>query len=266
MKNSNEGFFSSKNPHQLEYVSSGHKPVNSHKWGPGVRDVYALHYIIKGKGTLKTRSKEFELKEGESFLIYPYTEISYHPDSTDPWEYAWIEFKGEEASRIIDLTRFSVDSPVSPAASINLAEYYFTELDADKTAYEDIRLEAKLRLLLSYYVEQFPADTLKSDIDYVQQAKKYIYQHYWKASLTVSDIVEAVNIERSYLFRLFKGETGLSISSYIRQVRIQQACVLLESSDLSVSSIAYSVGYKDPLYFSKVFKKTMAKSPSTYRL
>lgn len=168
MENSNEGFFSSKNPHQLEYVSSGYKPVNSHKWGPGVRDVYALHYIIKGKGTLKTRSKEFELKEGESFLIYPYTEISYHPDSTDPWEYAWIEFKGEEASRIIDLTRLSVDSPVSPAASINLAEYYFTELDHEKTAYEDIRLEAKLRLLLSYYVEQFPAGTVKSDVDYVQ--------------------------------------------------------------------------------------------------
>lgn len=251
--------------HQIEFISSGHKPSNTHEWGPGVRDVYALHYIIKGKGTLRTPSGEFKLCKGDSFLIYPYEEIHYFPDLKDPWEYVWIEFRGNDISRIINLTRFSVDHPVAYLASIDFKDHFFIEKSKEKTVYNDIRNDAKLRLLLSYYVEHFPDETVQKSIDYVEQAKEYVQQNYWKDSLSVSNIAAAANVERSYLFRLFKASTGMPISTYLTQFRVRQACLLLNRSDLSIKSVAYSVGYKDPLYFSNVFKKTTSYTPSAYR-
>ncbi|GAA0477418.1 AraC family transcriptional regulator [Alkalibacterium sp. m-11] len=249
---------------QLNYVSSGHKPPKSHEWGPGVRDIYAMHYIIKGKGIYKTRSGEYELKAGQSFLIYPYTEIYYYPDPNDPWEYVWVEFTGEEVAHILDLTSLSAGTPITEKAESDLSLYYFLEENKEKSVAEAIRMAAKLRTLLSYYIEQFPEETRSEKNDYVQQAKDTIFKHYWKALLTVTDIVEDVNIERSYLFRLFKASTGLPISTYLRDVRIEQACLLMQKSNLSVKSIANSVGYSDPLCFSKVFKKVKSYTPTEY--
>ncbi|WKL05081.1 AraC family ligand binding domain-containing protein [Paenibacillus amylolyticus] len=96
----------------MYFISGGHKPANAHQWGPGVRDVYALHYIIRGQGTLETGGRVFRLVTGESFIIFPQKEIYYYPDPQDPWEYVWVEFSGEDAGRLLGLTQLSEVQPV----------------------------------------------------------------------------------------------------------------------------------------------------------
>jgi len=124
MFNASENNGLSRLSRQLNYVSSGHKPLNRHEWGPGVRDIYAMHYIIKGKGIYKTRSGEYELQAGQSFLIYPYTEIYYYPDPNDPWEYVCVEFTGEEVAHILDLTRLSADDLCSDDQTVMSGNYW----------------------------------------------------------------------------------------------------------------------------------------------
>ncbi|NIK68085.1 MULTISPECIES: helix-turn-helix domain-containing protein [unclassified Paenibacillus] len=247
---------------QLICTYSGYKPANMHKWGPGVRDVYALHFIISGKGTLETRNQRFSLKAADSFMIFPQTEIYYYPDPEDPWEYIWIEFKGDEAGRLVGMTEMERDNPVAGASPHDLKPYFPAAPRADARPFERIRAGAQLRLLLSYYLEFYPRESQPAD--YVKMAKEYIIINYWRANLTVSDIVNAVSLERSYLFRLFKEAAGMSVSRYLTAYRIERARELLESSVLSVKSVAYSVGYKDQLYFSKVFKKATSYTPSEY--
>ena len=58
-----------------------------HSWGSGVRDHYLIHHIISGKGVYKTPQGEYHLSAGDTFLIYPYTVITYTADKNDPWEY-----------------------------------------------------------------------------------------------------------------------------------------------------------------------------------
>lgn len=247
-------------------VHNGYKPPNLHKWGPGVRDLYALHYIISGKGVLETRNTAFSLKAGESFVIFPYTEVYYYPDPQDPWEYVWIEFKGEDAPRLLSLTELSPDKPVAAESSHDLEPLFPAAASADAKPYETIRAESKLRLLLSYYMEYYPKESPSRSADYVELAKEYIAINYWKTTLTVSDIASAVRIERSYLFRLFKETTGMSASDYLTAHRIRRACELLMSSALSIKSVAYSVGYQDQMYFSKVFKKATSHTPTEYTM
>lgn len=229
---------------ELRYLAGGYKPANLHRWGPGVREVFALHYIISGRGTLETGGAVFHIREGESFLIFPHTEVYYYPDPEDPWEYVWNEFNGGEARQLQSFFQIAWNPGVQ--------------------AYERLRSNARLRLLLSCYLEFFPREGT-APADYAGMAKAYIEHNYWKPSLRVSDIVQAVNIERSYLFRLFKEATGQSVSGYITWFRIRRARELLKSSGLSVQSVAYSTGYHDPLHFSRVFKKATSLSPSAYR-
>lgn len=250
-------------------VGHGYKPVNDHQWGPGVRDLFAIHYIISGKGYYWVDQKCYEVQEGESFLIFPDTQVYYYPDEKNPWEYIWVEFRGEEAKELVALTEFSVKSPVTNAIPAELAMEWRAYYDIPEAyAVERYAIErgsGKLRLLLSYYIEHFPKNRLPVSVDYVQAAKKFIKINYWKSELSITDIVQHVNIDRTYLFRLFKEDTGVSVHQYLTAYRIRRACELLRSSELTMKTVAFSVGYPDQLYFSKIFKKMIGKTPTQYQ-
>jgi AraC-like DNA-binding protein len=249
----------------LTCIYNGYKPRDQHSWGPGVRDIYALHYVLSGKGYFETKNGAYTIEAGESFLIFPHMEVYYYPDSQDPWEYIWIDFRGDEAKNLLSLTNLSHSTPVVPVAPKDLEPlFHIIETNNQKT-FEKERASARLRLLLSYYMEYFPKSNTEAKTDYVVEAKEYIEDNYWKTTLTVLMIAEYVKIGRTYLFRLFKEETGMSIQSYLTQYRIRRACNLLKSTQISVKSVACSVGYKDQLYFSKIFKKVTMHTPSEYR-
>ncbi|QSF46265.1 AraC family transcriptional regulator [Paenibacillus tianjinensis] len=244
---------------------NGYKPPNLHKWGPGVRDVFALHYIVSGKGYLQTGHATYSLTAGQSFIIFPNMEIYYYPDPQDPWEYYWIEFNGLEASRLVSMIQITPDHPVLEASPQDFKPLYQMVRTAGMEPFERERSDAGLHLLMSYYMEHYPSDQAFLKKDYALSAREFIESNFWKPSLSVLDVVEFVNIERSYLFRLFKEENGISISGYLTTFRIRRACELLKNAQLSIQSLAYSVGYQDPLYFSKVFKKATSYTPSQYR-
>ena len=99
---------------------------------------------------------------------------------------------------------------------------------------------------------------------YVEKAESYIETNY-SYPITVEDIAHYVGVSRSHLFRSFQTYMQRSPKEYLTEYRIKQACHLLKETELSVSAIAYSVGFENNLYFSKAFKKQKGVSPSEYR-
>lgn len=97
-----------------------------------------------------------------------------------------------------------------------------------------------------------------------EEIKQYIYAHYGD-ELTRNDLAEIVYLNPDYLARLFKKETGVSLGSYVIQVRIAAAKQLLETTRLSVYTIANKVGYTNYSYFSKLFKQEVGLSPNEYK-
>lgn len=83
--------------------------------------------------------------------------------------------------------------------------------------------------------------------------------------ITSGDICRALSVSRAYMSREFNREVNMALRDYINLVRIKNAKVLLESSDLTVSEIAYTVGFSDSGYFSAVFKKAVGSSPREYK-
>lgn len=99
---------------------------------------------------------------------------------------------------------------------------------------------------------------------HAENALQYIEDHYCDP-ITIQDIADHLGINRSYLHRVFKSFTGVSIQNYLLDYRIRQACILLKNTDLSIRVIAHSVSFIDPLYFSRLFRQKMGVSPSEYR-
>ena len=78
---------------------------------PGIRDHYLIHYIIYGKGYYKLGQQTYELNAGDTFLVYPNTEVTYYAAEEDSWEYAWVGFTGSDASMILKATDFTPEVP-----------------------------------------------------------------------------------------------------------------------------------------------------------
>ena len=81
----------------------------------------------------------------------------------------------------------------------------------------------------------------------------------------VEEAARQAGVSRSCLYRAFQAEFGCSPSAYLIRYRIQRAAQLLRHSTLPISAVAASVGFEDPLYFSRAFRRAVGQSPTEYR-
>lgn len=101
-------------------------------------------------------------------------------------------------------------------------------------------------------------------IAYVQRACAYIDEHFTE-DLRVPDIAAAAGVNKSYLHELFREQMNCSIVEYVNQKRLEQAEFLLLSSSLSVTEIAFRVGYNSRQHFGNRFELLYGESPGNYR-
>lgn len=97
----------------------------------------------------------------------------------------------------------------------------------------------------------------------VKLAKEYLDQHY-KENISLMEVAEEYNISHFHLSKMFKKILGINYKDYLVQVRMEKAKELIRKERKTISEISQEVGYMDPNYFSKVFKKYTGMSPSEY--
>ena len=100
---------------------------------------------------------------------------------------------------------------------------------------------------------------------FIKKVNQYLDANLDDHTFGVEQLSESLNMSASNLFRKIKALTDLNTNHYIRSYRLAKAKVLLKTTDLSVSEIAYQTGFSDPRYFSKAFKNEVGKTPSQYR-
>lgn len=242
-------------------------PPNERLWGPGVRDVFVLHYVTEGSGYLECGGKRHRITKGQTFAILPDVLVHYMPDPNDPWNYVWVDFSGPYAAQLMASTGFSPKSPVcdaldeSPEALFLQAGRQFRcECPADMC-----RNEYNLHRILTYYTEHFPNRRKRDPDTLLTAALGYIERNYRRTDLSVASIAQALHTGRVSLYRCFARTLRTSPNDYIARFRISKARELLMRQDVSVKAAAYSVGFSDQLYFSKVFKKLAGMTPSAFR-
>lgn len=98
----------------------------------------------------------------------------------------------------------------------------------------------------------------------VARTKQYINENYARY-ISLDELAQNVYLSTYYLSRVFSEEADVSITDYVKGVRIHNAQSLLISTDKTIAEVAYAVGYRDPNYFSRVFKSITGKAPHQYR-
>ncbi len=99
---------------------------------------------------------------------------------------------------------------------------------------------------------------------YIRKAKQYISEHY-SENINLDEICSFAGVSKNYFCHLFRNETGLSIWEFLTDFRVEKARQLLAGSDMKNYEIAYHIGYENPSYFSRIFRKLTGKSPTDYR-
>ncbi len=118
--------------------------------------------------------------------------------------------------------------------------------------------------VLDTFMDEVYATRETRNLPVIRQAVSYIKEHF-REDLTLEDVAQAVHFSSYYVSRLFKEELGMNFIEYLTRIRVEEAKRLLLETSQTVSEIAASVGYQDPSYFTKVFKKIEGQTPTEFR-
>ncbi len=228
-------------------------------FGPYIRQTYFFHYIYSGKGVFRAGEREYRLRAGQMFLIFPGQLTYYEADAEDPWFYRWIAFDGSLCEALLCSAGLSEECPIfDDDASCPAGEALKKIVDGGVTSY------ARLMSDFWNFAAALPQERTSASNRHLRRAKTYIHSHYMEP-LSVRQIADAVNIDRSYLCKLFKEHEDVSPQEYLIGYRMRVAQSLLLDTDYNISTVARLVGYEDPLNFSRRFSSRIGLSPYKWR-
>ena len=121
------------------------------------------------------------------------------------------------------------------------------------------------RQVIGQAIELRDRESKKQQRDLLIQAIGFIDEHYPEESISLDKVARKVNISPNYFSAMFSQEVGQTFVEYLTSKRIGEAKRMLRQTEKRSSEIAFAVGYKDPHYFSFVFKKVSGSTPSEYR-
>lgn len=235
-------------------------------------DQYILLYCKEGCGHVQIENRTYTLSPNQFIILPPNIMHQYEADTKDPWTIYWIHFKGSKAK---NMTRgFDIPHSIPPSKEsrieerLNVFEEMYTTLkrgyDIDNIAYVNLCLGYFLATFL--FVDQYRTATSQSEYQgsIINWAIYYMHENINKL-LSIEDVASYINYSSSYFYRKFRKETGVAPMAYFTQMKINKAFELLTETDMQINQIAAMLGYLDPLYFTKVFKKVTGMSPNKYK-
>lgn len=127
------------------------------------------------------------------------------------------------------------------------------------------RCGREIEMLLKDMLRLLNNESRKNRYSYVEEAQKYIADHFRDNNLSLNDISEYIGISASYLSSVFVDVTGEHITAYLNRYRIEQSQRMLRVTKRSISEIGYECGFNSSQNYCRVFKKITGVTPNRYR-
>ena len=220
-----------------------------------------------GLGTCHLSSGVHSVRAGQALVIPAGAPHRYEADERDPWTIWWFHVAGSGIDELFATIGTTVDQPViglgDPARIIALIDTIIRRMERGETmstlvaasgaAWHALALLAADRRTIAHDA----VDPIEATIEHLRTASS--------TRISVGELAGMAGLSESHYAALFRRATGYGVLEFQTRLRMGLARELLDTTDRTISSIALQVGYPDPLYFSRQFRRIHAMSPSEYR-
>ena len=220
---------------------------------------YIIGFVVRGSGLLNVGDRAYDINKGNAFFVQKGSLFSIKREGEIA--YFYISFCGRRAEELVD--RFGL-SEVDCVFEIcdnydRLTDFAFDCLNRSNESNTDLLGEAGLLYLLAHL------DSRKSVSNNLLSKMIAITNEYFTDSaFSLRTLSESLRYDAKYLSFCFKKNKGICYSQYLRDLRIRHSIFLMEQGISGVKNVAILSGFSDALYFSKIFKKEIGKTPKEY--
>ncbi len=231
---------------------------------------FQLLYVASGKAHFYFNGTEEIVTAGHMVIYRPKEEQRYYYYGVDQPEVYWVHFTGNNVKNILRQYGIADSSHVIYTGTSLEYKRIFTqmiqELQMCKENYEEllVLLLRQIFILIRRHSASRPKAINSYLENEMERAVKHFHEHY-NTAISIEDYAASRGMSASWFIRSFKEFTGSTPMQYILAIRMMNAQNLLETTEYNVTEIGNIVGYDNPLYFSRLFKKQNGVSPSEFR-
>ena len=219
---------------------------------------HSMILIMQGEGYVTFNDMHLPFVPGS--LFFAFSGDTFHVSAQVPVEYMYISFTGARAEELF--RRFGINPACRSYPGFEgIIPMWKNSLS--RAAEPNIDLAAESVLL--YTFSKFDVSHAEGN-ELVNHVVELTEAHFTNSDLSIGAIAEELGYNYKYTSHLFKEKMGISYSEYLRNMRIEYAVSLFDHGIDSVKNVAILSGFKDPLYFSTVFKKAVGIAPKDYKM
>ena len=231
---------------------------------------FIMIYCIDGRGWVEIENQERLVQKHDAFLIPAHLPHKYGADPDAPWSNYWIHFRGRQAGDYCKLIAHDASNPIfhlyyheEVAAGI---EQLYQQMGAVHTYSTLVASSGTLGQLLGTVQMRMRAaeQRSRSAEESIDKSVEFMHRNL-SCKLTLRELANIAGMSMNHYGTLFGKRYYSTPIDYFNRLKIQRACELLTTSNLRVSEVGEQLGFPDPYYFSRLFKKIMGVSPRDYR-
>ncbi|WFF41090.1 AraC family transcriptional regulator [Salinicola endophyticus] len=229
---------------------------------------HLLIYCEAGSGMVECAGKLSPVRAGDVLLLRPQRGHRYRANPRDPWTIYWVHLGGTAAADYFDAIAEPQDEVCIKIGRHPRIVAEWELLLSVVTRFRTLPLihaANQLKALLTYIaLVRHQRDARHAALD-VSRVNAWLQAHLDRR-VELATLVDATSeLSRCQFIREYKRQTGQTPMQAFQHFKISRACYLLDVTTLSVGQIAADLGYDDPYYFSRQFKKVMGVAPRDYR-
>lgn len=248
-------------------ISAGHFFCNSNYHL--IRDNYdslLITHILSGSFTYVKDGKHITARKGDTVILDCYKPHEYYTD--DSFESIWIHISGANSTDIFNEIESTEGNLIKCKDIQHLRKLLFRVFDSMKgeTPTTELNYSLDIYKIFTELLNPQSAKT-KGEISYedsVHKVKEYTAENL-NENLTIKDLAKSVNMSSSHFSRVFKQQTGFSPYDYILISRLNRAKYLLQTTNMTIASVAYEVGFNSESNFIYYFTENEGISPGKFR-
>jgi len=258
-------------PPKSPYPVSGHPITHNFTINRGrILNEFQLVYIIKGSGYFESHScPRTKIMAGTVIMIFPNEWHNYYPDRETGWDEYWVGFKGSNIEKRIEEGFFSKSDPLFKIGiSQSLIGFYediISYVEEERSGYQQLISSIAFHILSLVYYKNSNKNYINNPVEEKVQQARILMRETVLNPLSPEDIAKKIGVGYSWFRKMFKEYTGISPAQYQLQVKLIKAKELLNSSNMTISEIAYELGFENISQFSTFFKSKEGVTASDFK-